>query len=162
MASCYHAGWCLLLIDFGHSQPEVHLPFQLDLHFFSYIGLSVVFGAKLPWIYPSATIPPAAPLLKIRTHKHFLILAHSNPLPFDNLDILQSAQDFMLYHECRLDAEHRALFDCEWLAFESINSSRCRKIHGNITSTLDFEGEGFDDTFPGVGGVGDRFARAQA
>ena len=45
MAARYHTGWCLLLIDFGDSQRlEMQSPFQLNLHFFSYIGLPVVFG----------------------------------------------------------------------------------------------------------------------
>jgi len=93
--------------------------------------------------------------------EHFLILAHSNSLSLDNLDILQPTQDLMLYNECRLDAKHGALLDCEWFTFQRINGSWCREINCDIRSILNFEGEGLDDAFSGVGGVRDRFAGAQ-
>lgn len=50
-----------------------------------------------------------------RTHQHLLILANTNALPLNDLEILQTAEDLMLDLEYGLDAEIGPLLDRERL-----------------------------------------------
>jgi len=60
----------------------------------------------------------------------------------------------MLDLKLGLHAEFGSLLDGEWFVFQSFDGSRRREVDGNVWTTFDFEGEGFDDAAAGVTGGG--------
>jgi hypothetical protein len=69
---------------------------------------------------------------------HFLVLADSDTLSLQKLNILQPTEHFMLHDEDGFHLISTAFFDCERLVFERIDGAGSRDIDGDIGSSLDF------------------------
>lgn len=97
-----------------------------------------------------------------RTHQHLLILANTNPLPLNNLEILQTAEDLMLDLEYGLDAEIGPLLDRERLVLQPVERARSGQVDDDIIAALDLQCQRLDDAFSRVVRVGNRRAGVQA
>lgn len=87
------------------------------------------------------------------TNNHLLILCHSDPLPFRDLKILQSAKNVMLHNKVGLHAELCALFDSEGFLLQSFDGTGSSQIDRDVWTALDFECECFDHTAALVFGI---------
>lgn len=74
---------------------------------------------------------PCSLSLKGNTYQHFLILAHANTLPLHNLDIMQTAQDLMLYLELRAHGELCALLDLKRLILHGVLGAGLGEVDGD-------------------------------
>lgn len=68
----------------------------------------------------------------------------------------------MLHLERRLHPKLGTLLDSERFIFELIDGTGRGEVNGDIGTAFDFQGEGFDDAFARVAGVGDGGAAAEA
>lgn len=68
----------------------------------------------------------------------------------------------MLHQERGFHAKLGSLLDGERLVLEVIDGTGRGEVDGDVGTAFDFEGEGFDDTFARVAGVGDGSAAAEA
>ncbi len=74
------------------------------------------------------------------TYNHLLVLADSNTLPLHNLNILQTAQDFMLDLELGRHVELCPLFDLEWLILQGRLRTFGAEIDSDRRTTLTLHG----------------------
>ena len=69
---------------------------------------------------------------------HLLVLAHSNSLALESLNVFQTRQDFVLNNEGGLHLVSATFLDGEWLFFERLNSARGGKIYCDVWPAFDF------------------------
>ena len=96
------------------------------------------------------------------TYQHLLILTNANPLPLNDLHILQPRQNLMMNLKGDLDTKRRPLFDLERFILEGVDGVGRGEIDDHVGTTFDRQGEGFDDAFARVGRVADRGAGVEA
>jgi hypothetical protein len=68
----------------------------------------------------------------------------------------------MLHLELRLHAELRSFLDHERFVLESLDSSGGLQVNGDVRASLYLQGEGQDDAFTRVVGVGEVLSGAKA
>ena len=88
-----------------------------------------------------------------KTYNHLFILSNLDPFPLRHLQILQSAQHFVLHDESGLHAELGPFLDGEGFRFQRFDGTRGGQVDGDVGATFDFKGEGFDDAAAFVFGV---------
>lgn len=76
-----------------------------------------IVSAALPFCF--ALIPRIC-----ETYQHLLVLAHSDALSLNNLNIFQATENIVLHLERGLDAESAAFLDGERLILETVDRSR--------------------------------------
>lgn len=79
------------------------------------------------------------------TYNHFLILANTNTLALDDLDVVQSRQNLVLDLELRRHAELGALLDFERLVLESGFRTLFGQVDGDGWAAFRVHGQREDD-----------------
>lgn len=92
--------------------------------------------------------------------QHLLILAHTDTLALDNLQVLETTQDVVVDLEDDLDVELGTLLDSEWLFLEGVDGTGGGQIDGDVGAAVDDERERLDDTI-GVAGLANGLACVQ-
>jgi hypothetical protein len=69
---------------------------------------------------------------------HLLVLANSDALALESLNVFQTRQDFMLDDERGLHLVSAAFLDGEWLVFETLDGTWGGKIYGNVWPAFNF------------------------
>lgn len=93
--------------------------------------------------------------------QHLLILANTDTLALDHLQVLETTQHLMVDLEDHLDVELGTLLDGEGLVLESVDGSRGGQIDDDVGTALDNQGQRFDDTLR-IAGLADGVAGVQA
>lgn len=101
-------------------------------------------------------------VVKLCTNQHFFILAHSDTLALDNMDIFQSAQHLMVDSKFDLGVELGAFLDSEWFVLERLESVGSGKVEGEVGAAGGLNGQRFDDAFARVVGIANGVAGVQA
>lgn len=94
------------------------------------------------------------------TYNHFLILANSDALSLDNLNIMQTAKNLVLDLEFGSHAELGTLLYLEWLVLQSLLTALLGQIDNDGWSSFGIELQREDDAVAGVVGVRKVLARA--
>lgn len=96
------------------------------------------------------------------TAQHLLILADPDTLTLDDLQVLETAQNFVVDLEGNLDVELGALLNLERLILEAVDRARGGQVDDNIFTAVDLQSQRLDDTLARVVGVGDGLAGVEA
>lgn len=89
----------------------------------------------------------------VSAYNHLLVLADSDTLSLDDLNVVKTRQDFMLDLESGCHAELDTLLDLEWLVLECSLRTLGREINGDRRTTFGVHGQGDDDAVAGIVGV---------
>ena len=79
------------------------------------------------------------------THQHLLIFSDLDALSLNDLEVLETTQDFMLDLEVGLHAELGAFLDNEGLIFERFHAAWRSEVDDEVRAALNFEGKRGDD-----------------
>lgn len=90
----------------------------------------------------------------IRTN-HLLVLADSDTLSLDNLDVLKARENLMLDHELGDHGELSSLLDLEWLVLQGGFGSLGGEVNGHWWAAGSLQGEGENDALAWIIWVGD-------
>jgi len=89
---------------------------------------------------------------------HLLVLADSNALAFDGLDVLETRENLVIDSKDDLHLVRGAFLDREWMFAEGFNRTGMCQINGDVGSAVYFQSESFDAASARVLGVANRGA----
>jgi hypothetical protein len=92
--------------------------------------------------------------------EHFLVLANTDTLALDDLDVLEATEDIVVDLEDNLDVELGTLLDGEGLVLEAVHSTGGRQLDHDVGAAIGDQGQRFDDAL-GVVGLADGFTGVQ-
>jgi hypothetical protein len=92
--------------------------------------------------------------------EHFLVLANTDTLALDGLDILEATEHIVVDLENNLDVELGTLLDGEGLVLEAVHSTGGRQLDHDVGAALGDQGQRLDDAL-GVVGLADGFTGVQ-
>ena len=97
----------------------------------------------------------------IRTD-HLLVLADSDTLSLDNLDVLKAREDLVLDLELGDHGELSSLLDLEWLVLQGRLRSFSREVDGHWWAAGSLQGEGENDALAWIIWIGDGWSGGKA
>lgn len=92
------------------------------------------------------------------THNHLLVLANSDTLALNDLDVVQTAKNLVLNLELGRHGEFHTFLDFEWLVLQRCLGAFLAKVDGHWRSSLTVHGQGEDDADSWIRWVGNIFA----
>lgn len=97
----------------------------------------------------------------IRTD-HLLVLADSDTLSLDNLDVLKARENLVLDLELGDHGELSSLLDLEWLVLQGGLGSFSREVNGHWWAAGSLQGEGENDALAWIIWIGDGWSGGKA
>ena len=102
--------------------------------------------------HPDVSTPLDAQAVSKHTYQHLFILPDSDTFPFDDLQVLQTAQHVMLDLEIGFHAELGAFFDDERLALEGFYAAWRGQVDDHVRTAFHLESERLDHAAASVTG----------